>query len=72
MAVRDKIDAWEFRRISDKSTWGYRKWHFCRNCSKWPSRDYEEIRWRPRDHEICVECKRHNDRGNCNSTARWL
>lgn len=73
MALRDSIKSDRFRRATSRSTAGYAKWHFCRNCSSYPRRDYEEVRYRPYDHDICAQCKRMNDQGRCQSAGgRWF
>lgn len=33
-------------------------WHFCRNCSGWPSDNYEEETKEPPRDLICTECTR--------------
>jgi glycosyltransferase involved in cell wall biosynthesis len=48
-----------FRRRRDGETW-----HFCRNCSSWPTEDYEEQERVPQSGE-CVECRSKWDRGAC-------
>lgn len=48
-------DAHEYRR---PKSWGYQKWHFCRNCSKWPSGDFEMRRYKPAGYDLCGQCKR--------------
>jgi hypothetical protein len=42
---------------------GYDAWHFCSNCSKWPTSDYDERTSRPTTSELCYECqsKRRNN-----------
>lgn len=32
-------------------------WHFSYNCSHWPAHDYLVLDVRPRDADICTECK---------------
>lgn len=43
----------------------YDTWHFCKNCSKWPTHDYEERHTEPPDGEKCNECKAKKKAGNC-------
>lgn len=40
-------------------------WHFCKNCSKWPTYDYEEKYTKPTSGEFCNECKSKQASGNC-------
>lgn len=44
-------------------------WHWCRNCSNWPTADYEEktIAGRPTTDELCDECKGKEKAGTCRS-----
>lgn len=34
-------------------------WHFCRNCSKWPTKNYDERQYKrlPRSGQLCNECR---------------
>jgi hypothetical protein len=43
----------------------YDTWHFCSNCSKWPTSDYDEKYTKPPDGELCNECKAKKDANNC-------
>lgn len=40
-------------------------WHWCTNCSKWPTGDYEERDTKPTSGELCNECKSKRDEGKC-------
>ena len=44
-------------------------WHFCANCSKWPTEDedYDEKKTRPTpsDGELCNECRGKQKNQNC-------
>ena len=43
-------------------------WHFCSNCSTWPTNRYVSIlslKERPRDAKICNECKAKKRLGEC-------
>jgi glycosyltransferase involved in cell wall biosynthesis len=48
-----------FRRRAGSDTW-----HFCRNCSSWPTEDFEEQEAIP-DSGECGECRSHWDSGAC-------
>ena len=40
-------------------------WHFCRNCSQYPTSDYDERPDKPTYGELCNECKAKQARGDC-------
>ncbi len=40
-------------------------WHFCRNCSNWPTSNYEERHTRPSSGEFDNECLAKESSGNC-------
>lgn len=50
---------------------GYRKtkgrdtWHFCRNCSNWPTSNYDTSATRPSSGELCNECQAKEDNKTC-------
>jgi len=50
----------EYRKRHDSDTW-----HFCRNCSNWPTTNYATRRTRPSSGELCNQCKDKEDKGNC-------
>ena len=44
-------------------------WHWCKNCSNWPTSDYDE-EWhggskRPKCGEMCDQCLSKEDTHNC-------
>jgi hypothetical protein len=51
-----------YRRKKDSDTW-----HWCRNCSKWPTWDYEEVNIpaKPSSGELCNECRAKEKAGTC-------
>lgn len=49
-----------YRRAQEGDTW-----HFCENCSHWPTEDYVEQRQAPRTGELCNECEAKRREGNC-------
>lgn len=49
---------WRKRKSNDT-------WHFCRNCSNWPTFDYDEKTTKPTTGEFCNECKAKKDANNC-------
>lgn len=42
----------KYRRRTESNTW-----HWCRNCSNWPTRYYEERTSKPTTGELDKECK---------------
>lgn len=40
-------------------------WHWCRNCSNWPTSDYDEQHTKPTTGELCNECKAKDSAGTC-------
>ena len=40
-------------------------WHWCTNCSNWPTSDYEEQRTKPTTGELDNECKAKEAAGTC-------
>lgn len=49
-----------YRRRKDSDTW-----HFCSNCSGWPTSDYVTKSSKPTLNEICNECRSKARSGNC-------
>jgi len=44
---------------------GHDTWHFCSNCSNWPTSDYDTHPGKPSDGELCNECKSKKANDNC-------
>ena len=40
-------------------------WHWCRNCSNWPTWDYDERSTEPTSGEKCNECRSKDKAGTC-------
>ena len=40
-------------------------WHWCKNCSNWPTSNYEERQTKPTTGELCNECRAKEKDGNC-------
>ena len=40
-------------------------WHWCRNCSNWPTSRYTERHTKPTGGELCDECKAKDKDRNC-------
>lgn len=51
----------EYRR----RTQGSDTWHWCRNCSNWPTSDYQKRPDKPTTGELCNECRGKEAAGNC-------
>ena len=39
-------------------------WHFCKNCSRWPTSNYEERQDKPTT-DLCDECQSKQRKNNC-------
>jgi hypothetical protein len=50
----------EYRRKKNSDTW-----HWCTNCSNWPTSDYEVSHTRPTSGELDNECKAKENADNC-------
>lgn len=50
----------EYRRKKGSDTW-----HWCRNCSKWPTSDYEVSYQKPTSGELDNECKAKEQANRC-------
>jgi hypothetical protein len=44
---------------------GQETWHFCSNCSKYPTSDYEEQTLTPSTGDDCRECKAKRAARDC-------
>jgi hypothetical protein len=40
-------------------------WHWCSNCSNWPTSDYTEKPGRPTSGDLCNECRGKENDGTC-------
>lgn len=49
-----------WRKEKDSDTW-----HFCSNCTNWPTSNYDEESSEPTDGELCDECKSKKSYGAC-------
>ena len=50
----------EYRKKKGSDTW-----HWCRNCSNWPTKDYDVSYTKPTSGELDNECKSKERSGNC-------
>lgn len=50
----------EYRKRSGTDTW-----HFCANCSNWPTSDYVRSPKKPNSGELCNECRSKRKNLNC-------
>ena len=50
----------QYRRARGSDTW-----HFCSNCSKWPTSNYDSSPTKPTSGELCNECRGKQAAGNC-------
>ncbi len=40
-------------------------WHFCKNCSNWPTAGYKTSGQKPKSGEYCNECRAKRAKGEC-------
>ncbi len=40
-------------------------WHWCKNCSEWPTSNYDEQATKPTSGELCNQCKGKEAAGTC-------
>ena len=52
-----------------RSTGKSDNWHFCRNCSRWPERDFDVLAILPPDLPLCEECIALRDRDECRQSG---
>ncbi len=50
----------KYRKKKDSDTW-----HFCKNCSNWPTANFEEKAAKPSHGELCDQCKAKRKAGGC-------
>ena len=50
----------EYRRKHGSDTW-----HWCRNCSNWPTSGYDSQHTKPTSGELDNECKSKDNAGTC-------
>lgn len=50
----------EYRRKKDSDTW-----HWCKNCSNWPTSDYVTRRGKPTSGELDDQCKSKEKKKTC-------
>jgi hypothetical protein len=41
-------------------------WHWCSNCSNYPTSNYDSSNTKPTSGELCNECKAKQNAGTCN------
>ncbi|CAD7031720.1 hypothetical protein REJC140_02956 [Pseudorhizobium endolithicum] len=49
-----------YRRRNGSDTW-----HWCSNCSNWPTTNYDERPTKPAGGDLCNECKGKDAAGTC-------
>lgn len=50
----------QYRKLDDSDTW-----HFCSNCSNYPSSGYSTSSSKPTSGELCDECQGKQSNGEC-------
>jgi hypothetical protein len=48
-----------------RKKYGSDTWHFCSNCSNWPTNGYHSRATKPTSGELCNECVSKKANGNC-------
>lgn len=51
--------------MADRKVKGSDTWHYCTNCSKWPTSNYDQSAGKPTTGELCSECKGKEKNGQC-------
>jgi len=51
----------QYRKRKDHDTW-----HWCSNCSNYPTSNYDTHSTKPTSGELCDECQAKQKAGNCN------
>jgi hypothetical protein len=49
-----------YRKIKGSDTW-----HFCTNCSRWPTSNYDQEQSKPTTGELCNECRAKEQNRQC-------
>ncbi|MFV0422456.1 hypothetical protein [Oleidesulfovibrio sp.] len=49
-----------YRRKNGSDTW-----YFCKNCTAWPDKDFDERTTKPTTGELCNQCKAKAENNNC-------
>lgn len=62
---RDADPSVALRRPNCRRKRGNDAWHFCTNCSNWPTTDYESTTTKPTSDEFCNECLAKERAGTC-------
>jgi hypothetical protein len=50
----------QYRKRRGKDTW-----HWCSNCTNYPTSDYDSSPTKPSSGELCNECQSKQKAGNC-------
>ena len=48
-----------------RKLYGKDAWHWCKNCSNWPTANFEEKATKPTSGELCNECRAKEKAGTC-------
>lgn len=49
-----------YRRKNDSDTW-----HWCSNCTNWPTSNYKEVYAKPTSGELCNQCRAKEKERDC-------
>lgn len=48
-----------------RQKYGSDTWHWCKNCTRYPTSDYRSTNTKPQSGELCNECKAKDRDDNC-------
>jgi len=51
--------------MSYRKRTGNDTWHFCSNCTNWPTSGYESRETKPTTGELCNQCQAKQKAGQC-------
>lgn len=70
--VKDRMPSmYKANEYRKTEAWGYKKWHFCRNCTNWPKATYKVQKYEPQEYDLCGQCKRLAQDKRCSGPG-WL
>jgi len=52
-------------KMTHRKKKGSDTWHFCKNCSNWPTKDYQQKFEKPSSDELCDECRAKRRNREC-------
>ena len=61
--MKEDSEEWHDRTIGGGA--GSDTWHFCTNCTNWPTSDYDTATSKPTTGEFCNQCMDKEKNKNC-------